>query len=383
MLDVGARRGTPVVERFVEEYVARARLLVVCIAVLALVGCRHDGGDDGFRLENVSRGWTSLPPPPETRGQSATVWTGEKLLTWGGEVLAGGGEASEGDGYVFDAAALEWTTMSDAPLAARVRPASAWTGEELLVWGGTDARHEVLYGDGAAYDPGEDAWRVLPDAPISGRAALSVWTGDELLVWGTSIRVDPRPRDGAAYDPDKNAWRGIATAPIELTDATAIWSGTEMIVLGAALHGGNVAESPTAIGAAYDPSTDTWRALPDPSLSPQASTAVWNGRELIAWDYGNKTAAYDPRTGEWRDLPDVPLDAGECSPESVPVAEDVFGDYCGRLALFDSTTDDWRDISRPELARSALEIIPAGGVVLVLAASTATGDTMLMAYRPS
>ena len=48
-----------------------------------------------------------------------------------------------------------------------------------------------------------------------------------------------------------------------------------MIVFGAALHGGNVPETETAIGAAYDPSTDRWRRLPDSPLSPQASTAAW------------------------------------------------------------------------------------------------------------
>ncbi len=170
-------------------------------------------------------------------------------------------------------------------------------------------RYERFFGDGAAYDPSADSWRRLPPAPISSRAPLAVWTGAELLVWGTAVRVDPRPRDGAAYDPATNEWRTIAESPIELTDATAVWTGRELIVFGAALHGGNFPETPTAIGAAYDPETDRWRRLPDSSLSPQASTARGSVRSSSR---GTMRAAPRPTTheaDEWRALPDVPLDS--------------------------------------------------------------------------
>lgn len=165
-----------------------------------------------------------------------------------------------------------------------------------MVWGG---RHEPAFpsadsyfDDGTAYDPVARTWRMLPAAPIGARAPLSVWTGEELIVWGNRTR-DHRYVDGAAYDPATNTWRRIADGPIELTDATAVWTGRVMIVFGAALYGGNESESDTAIGAAYDPQSDTWERIADSELSPNASTAAWDGRHMIAWDYLNHTASYN------------------------------------------------------------------------------------------
>ena len=335
-------------------------------------------------FDGLPSGWTDLPAPPEVRSRAALVWTGEGLLGWGGYVFTGSGhKPPRADGFAFDARARSWEQMAASPLAPRAYVASAWTGEELLIWGGSDGRQERSFDDGAAYDPKTDSWRSLPEAPIESRAPLSVWTGQELIVWGTAIRVADRPRDGAAYDPRTDSWRRIAQSPIELTDATAVWTGREMIVFGAALHGGNFPESKTAIGAAYDPGTDAWRELPDSELSPQASTAAWNGREMIAWDYLNGTAAYAPEADSWRTLAKVPLDAAECSPGSVSVRAYVFGNYCGPLALYDPAADRWHDISRRELFGFGFQLVAAEPVVLMLGRRVDTGEKRMLAYRPS
>lgn len=332
---------------------------------------------DPIRLDALPAGWTELPAPPRLRYGGATAWTGDQLLVWSGESSEMSGP--EPGGYVLDARTGAWREMAPARLAARSSPAAAWTGTELLVWGGDDQTAGHEYGDGAAYDPQRDAWRQLAPAPISGRAPLSVWTGEELIVWGTAMRRYPAPTDGAAYRPATDSWRRIAEGPVELTDATAVWTGTEMVVLGAALDGNNSPRTPTAIAAAYDPAADRWRRLPDPDLSPQASTAAWNGAEVIAWDYLLRAAAYDPARDRWRPLPDVPLDDSECVPESAPVGGDVFGGYCGDVVLYESGEERWRTISRLE-AGGWFALVAAGPVVVVLA--EVAGRAAALAYRP-
>jgi hypothetical protein len=348
---------------------------------------RDVGASPAGALDDLEPGWTELPPPPDVRSGAATAWTGKELIVWGGH--AGFDETSvAADGFAFDATANGWERLSPSPLEGRTMVASAWTGSELLVWGGWRGTYGYAYAhgffdDGAAYDPAADTWRPLPPAPIEGRAPLSVWTGGELLVWGTSLRVEDRPRDGAAYDPATNSWQVIPEAPIELTDATAVWTGTEMIVFGAALHGGNHAETAMAIGAAYDPATDTWRRIADSDLSPQASTAAWNSREMIAWDYLNASAAYDPAADAWRPLRRVPLDEGECSPRSVAVASFVFGDYCGARVLFDPGDDAWRNVTRRDLSGWDVELVPAAPAFVLLAHDYGDGSSSrMLAYRP-
>lgn len=35
-------------------------------------------------ISHLPIGWTKLPPPPEMRDGTSFVWTGSKLLAWGG-----------------------------------------------------------------------------------------------------------------------------------------------------------------------------------------------------------------------------------------------------------------------------------------------------------
>jgi hypothetical protein len=289
-------------------------------------------------------GWTQLPGPPEVLAGSATAWTGSQLLVWGG----GGDDYVIGKGYAFAATSRAWRGIPEGPLSPRSQPASAWTGRELLIWGG---RTECCNGsttfmdDGAAYDPDTDTWRKLAPAPIEARTPFSVWTGRELLVWGSQDR-DVRYQDGAAYDPATDTWRRIADGPVEITDGTAVWTGTEMIVFGAALHGGNVPESETAIGATYDPRTDTWRELP-PSIDtdPNANTAVWADDRLIAVDYDSDAEAFDPVTGRWDRLEPMPLDEGEDVPRAAYADGWTFVNFFGQVAAFSSNTGRWMDLT--------------------------------------
>jgi hypothetical protein len=339
-------------------------------------------------LSGYPAGWTELPAPPEIRTGAAQVWTGSELLVWGGYTDFDETNPAA-SGLLFDAAELTWRPTAPAPLEPRALMGSAWTGSELLVWGGWSGRYgyefaEGFLDDGAAYDPASDSWRVLPPAPIDARAPLSVWTGREMLVWGTAVRVEDRPRDGAAYDPATDSWRPIAEAPIELTDATAMWTGSEMIAFGAALHGGNVPETPTAIGAAYDPASDSWRQLPESDIDPNANTASWLDDRLIAWDYSEHTSAYSPDADAWASLRGPPVDACEDVPTSVTAEGFVFGRLCGELVVMFPVEDRWHNVTRRDLQFWPVGFAPAEDLVFVLGyeGPDQGSPTRMFAFRP-
>jgi hypothetical protein len=339
-------------------------------------------------LGELPSGWTELASPPDERCCAATAWTGSELLVWSGYVYTGlSDEVAEPNGFRFDPFSGRTAPMAPSPLGPRSVPASTWTGDELLVWGGQDAAGARFFGDGAAYDPATDTWRVLPTSPLSARVPLSVWTGSEWILWGTGVRRDDRPLDGAAYDPATDTWRSIASGPIELTDATAAWTGTEMIVFGAALHGGNQRETPTAIAAAYDPRADSWRTLPPSPLDTNSNTAVWNGSELVALDYTKDSAAYDPQTDRWRDLGRVPGDDCEGGLSgSVSIDGDVLAIDCGFALLFGEGADRWVDVT-PSDGIFGFAFLPFAttqpmSAALVFGASADFGPSGLFAYRP-
>jgi hypothetical protein len=366
-----------------------AVIMLACAPTTGRSAARSASPSDAIdRLSGFPAGWTELPAPPEIRTGAAQVWTGAELLVWGG--YTGFEETNVvASGLVFDATELSWRPTAPAPLEPRTRMASAWTGSELLVWGGWSGRSgseflEGFLGDGAAYDPVSDSWRMLPPAPIDARAPMSVWTGREMLVWGTSVRVEDRPRDGAAYDPATNSWRPIAEAPIELTDATAVWTGTEMIVFGAALHGGNVPETPTAVGAAYDSASDTWRQLPESDIDPNANTASWLEDRLIAWDYSEHTSAYSREADAWTSLRGPPVDACEDVPASVTAEGFVFGSLCGELVVMLPGEDAWHNVTRRDLQFWPAAFAPVEDLVFVLGYESYDpgAPTKMFAFRP-
>jgi hypothetical protein len=145
-----------------------------------------------------------------------------------------------------------------------------WTGKELIVWGGeTDAHYGTLIGAGAAYDPKTNRWTVLRQAPITARTGqASVWTGTEMIVWGGYDGTGPSAvavGDGAAYNPSTNTWRRVPTGPLPASaNAQAVWTGHEAVVISTWANDGSPGTASTnqADVAAYDPSKNSWRSLP-------------------------------------------------------------------------------------------------------------------------
>ncbi|MGH3020090.1 MAG: Kelch repeat-containing protein, partial [Gaiellaceae bacterium] len=318
-------------------------ILVRFLAAALLLGSAACGNGEAGQAPRPAQasipvGWSTLPAPPFFRFRGAAAWTGSELVYWGGESEYG--DDVHGDGAAFDPATGDWRPLAAGPLSPRRGAVAVWTGNEVLVWGGDPE----AVGEGAAYDPGRDEWRTLPDSPLDARVPVgAVWTGTEMIVWGSASRAASAV-DGAAYDPREDRWRELPPAPFALNEATLAWTGEEMVVFGARLDGNNWSDTEHARGAAFDPATSRWRILPPYSFSPQASTAVWTGRELVVWDYELRAAAYDPADDRWRPLPDLPLDFSECYPKGAVGAGVVLAWHCGRAALLDVAADSWSEI---------------------------------------
>jgi N-acetylneuraminic acid mutarotase len=253
----------------------------------------------GGRYDPVADAWTStsLTSAPSARMLHTAVWTGSEMIVWGG----GTNQSKEDTGGRYDPALDQWTPIDLGLLPSpRWRHTAVWTGSEMIVFGGED-QDGTPKNDGARYDPSanypEHAWFPMSTAGAvrhTGHAA--VWTGDEMIVWGGSSLT------GQRYDPSSNAWTSLpqvdlGTEPDERT--AAVWSGTEMIVW----HRGR--------GARYDPSTNTWIPNIQPvELSGKANhSAVWTGTEMIVFggrtdDTGpiegfNTGGRYDPVLDTW------------------------------------------------------------------------------------
>lgn len=218
----------------------------------------------------------------------------------------------------------EWAAFPPSPLGAVFEVGVASTGDQLLLWGGARtpyAQRRLFSADGASFDidrSGEQlgdrrfdgAWRPFPPAPLKGRTGHAIaWTGAELIVWGGQGQAEIFA-DGAAYDPRVERWRALAPSPMSpRTGAGAVWTGTELLVLGGWDHGG-----PLDDAAAYHPLTNTWRLLAPapPGLTGALEVqGLWDGESAVVWapypsPNGTGLARYDPVQDRWTSLPTPP-----------------------------------------------------------------------------
>jgi hypothetical protein len=341
-------------------------------------------GDAGAR----ARGWTKLPLPPERRDGAALIWTGSRVLAWGGcNPDVEHDCAPTTDGFGFDPIAHSWSILPPAPRSGAYSH-GVWTGDEALF---------VDRDGGVAYDPASAAWRTISAPPPPRRhAAVHVWTGAELIVWGGGRAPRAKPRQGVAYDPATRSWRRIADAPIGLNLASGMWTGEEVLVFGSLLDRRNRAATKFSVGAAYNPAIDEWRRLPRSRLSPQATSAVWIGGRMVAWDYETRFQEYDPVLDNWTRPRKMPLSFDECYPASAVVNDLVFAFFCGRAALYDVDAHDWTRIRGGPLKHTIqahgrrykvwrfADLIPAGDVIyLSMEGITVKGGTPCYGCRGS
>jgi hypothetical protein len=235
-------------------------------------------------------------------GSQMIVWGGNHETSASGAQDLGVEEPTLGaiftPGNVDTTSDDAWQALSttNAP-SQRKHGVVVWTGNRLLTWGGAYS-HTLFYNDGASYDPETDSWTAISSigAPSGREFSAFVWTGSKLLVWGGYNGAECLD-DGALYDPSTDTWSPITTvnAPSARMTTSASWTGDEMILWGGANvltdSDGNQSTTYLSDGAFYNPDTDTWTTMAavDTLSGRRSFVQVWTGSQLIIWGGYNGT----------------------------------------------------------------------------------------------
>jgi N-acetylneuraminic acid mutarotase len=306
----------------------------------------------GASYNPANNSWAalSITNQPSLREGHVAVWTGTQMIIWGGGKL---------DGGLYNLAANSWTpTTPSADAAARQSFSSVWTGRELIIWGGRD-ENGLFVQSGFRYNPTDNIWTKLPlaNAPSARAFHNAVWTGTEMIVWGGSSAVTEL-NDGARYNPVTDKWGTMTSsnAPTARRSANAVWTGTEMIVMGG-LKGLGVQWS----GGRCNPATDAWWPLhtnnaPTPRLT---FALVWSGSEMILWGGDTIGLSYvdggrfNPITGLWTPMSTTNAPPGRSTPGAVWAGKEMlvwggggaFGMYPNQGGRYNPVTDKWTPMS--------------------------------------
>lgn len=249
---------------------------------------------DGAAYDPATNTWRALPAAnaPAARANHTAVWTGTAMIVWGGEGVFPPPRPNSvdlvfADGASYDPVANRWTPVPAGGPGVRSHT-GVWTGTRMIVWGGRDAFALTLQtlNVGGVHDPVGGGWTATSQAgvPAARMVHTAVWAGVQgMIVWGGLPGTVGSLNTGGRYQPGTNTWTptSVAGAPIARSDHTAVWSGVEMVVWGGNAAGAGV----LAGGAAYRPSSDTWRSVNAGFVTEARAghTAVWTGTTMIFW----------------------------------------------------------------------------------------------------
>ncbi|MET0595051.1 MAG: kelch repeat-containing protein, partial [Polyangiaceae bacterium] len=179
-------------------------------------------------------GWgLMVPPPPQFVARERAAYTAfdGKLFIFGGADL---NDNPLGDGAIYDPATNTWKLISiDANAPSPRRFATAvWTGSRILVFGGRATTMSAGFTSGAAYDPNADRWTPMSSG-ITGRVlSATTVSGSVAAFWGGNLAYNTPVGGGERYDIATNMWQSISGGPGALEGPAVAVSATAIHIFG-------------------------------------------------------------------------------------------------------------------------------------------------------
>jgi len=295
---------------------------------LAVLGSHVGGRFHGAVYDVETGAWIAVPNEDRvTVTVDAMAWTGETLVVMRFDRGTDDSGSRLGDWRIDRPAVVRWTfgaprwvEGSQPPLSLRFGIGTAFDGERIAVWGGTDdARSQdpprpdqvfLLYRDGAIYDVSSDVWTPIPDAPLERSIHPGLVWHDGRLVAGEGVATLTNPKDAqsrmASYDPSTGEWTPLDRAPAEGMLASlppTRMAADEVVPLLAVEPIG----SPGGVQPRWVFDGVSWRQAPYPDVHRSGATIVATTR----W---GDTAPGDPFAvqvsnggGVWSPAPEAPF----------------------------------------------------------------------------
>jgi N-acetylneuraminic acid mutarotase len=262
--------------------------------VLAWDGCDPSVHDDcvamrdGYAFDPGTERWSSIPPAPTGGEYARAVWTGEEAV-----FLSLAFDEHVG-GVSYDPATGTWRIIADAPIEPPFGVVTVWTGSRILVWGGGERSDPAT--DGALYDPVTDEWTPIAPSPLGLNQASGLWTGREVIVFGSLLdnrnHAETDTSVGAAYDPATDTWRTLPPSELSPQAVSAVWAAGRMVAWDYETH-----------SQEYDPATDRWSPrikMPlDSSECYPDSVALEN---VVFGLFCGRAVLYDTASGMWQEI---------------------------------------------------------------------------------
>lgn len=216
--------------------------------LLVLGGMGRDGLPLAGSYQPSAGQWTSdlgrteAHAPKRIEGHSM-VWTGAKLIVWGGTLPNGN---NSNLGAVYDPNAMpgqRWSPMSTVNVPSiRSGHTAIWTGQHMIMFsGGGPQSNADLIGSGGIYDFASNRWVLsLNSEMVMERLGhTATWNGHEMLIFGgRSNRLRSVFGQVFSFEPESRRWQGAHSqfGPSSRENHSAVWTGSSLIIWGGSVN---------------------------------------------------------------------------------------------------------------------------------------------------
>jgi hypothetical protein len=229
------------------------------------------------------------------------------MIVWGGDP-SGYEPGYTATGGQYDPVVDTWepTSSLGAP-EARSYHTAVWTGNRMIVWGGADTAGAL--NDGFSYDPQADSWLPIASlrAPTPRYFHTALQAKGEMVVWG-GFSSDGYQEAGGRYEALTDQWTPMTTAdaPIPRFDHSVVFTEDAMIV-----WGGRVSDSPLRSGGRYALCLSNRPPIAD--AGPDMVAGCSGGSEALVELDGSRSYDFDSHSGTNDDIVTFEWSEGERS----------------------------------------------------------------------
>jgi N-acetylneuraminic acid mutarotase len=228
----------------------------------------------------------------------------------GKEYVVGGFNFSDGitnAGRVYDPGTNTWASIANMPVA-REKPGVAAVNGLLYVTGGWDTAGTPI-AETDVYDPSTDSWStVAPNPSPTAAPGVAVADGKIYAVGGCADSFCTPSATVVRYDPGSDSWDTVASYPT--TDSWESCGGINgRVYCAGGVSGGTTFSS----GNVYDPGSDSWSPIAAMPIDLWGSVyGAANGMLVVASGVTqgfntitNQGFTYDPSADTWTALPNA------------------------------------------------------------------------------
>jgi hypothetical protein len=220
----------------------------------------------GGRYAPATDSWRQLPRgiPGSYAGHRA-VWAGDRMLILGGREFW--------SVQIYDPVADAWSYRAGLGLWLRLNFSAVWTGSKVVIWGGY--RWAAPEPEGYTWDPATDVWTTISreGSPGLRNRPYGFWTGSVMLIYGGDGM-----RNGGAYVTEQsvdNDGDGLSECAGDCDDAQESVAPGAVQLCGDALNNDCLDPSWPVPADERDEDQDSWSECDgdclddDPSVHPE------------------------------------------------------------------------------------------------------------------